>query len=99
MTELSKLLTTLGYTDEEQRAVIPHIGTLRRLITTKKETLEANSDLSSGIIDEIMALKEWYIQWKNSAESEITSVEQAFTVPVWENFILRSTQDLSLIHI
>ena len=62
MTELSKLLTTLEYTDEEQKSVIPHIGTLRRLITTKKETLEANSDLSSSIIDKIMALKEWLLE-------------------------------------
>ena len=59
MAELKTILAVMGYTEEEESKIaINTIGSLRRIITITKETLEINSGMNAGMIDELMCFKE-----------------------------------------
>eukprot|EP00957_Ditylum_brightwellii_P109608 8359942-Ditylum_brightwellii.AAC.1 len=70
MSELTTILTVLEYSTEESKNVRETIGNIRCIMTLIKETMELNADMSAGVIDEIMCLKEWYIQWRKSDEAK-----------------------------
>ena len=39
------------------------------------------------MIDELMALKEWYLEWSASMESAAHEVEEIFTTELWDEFL------------
>ena len=62
MTLLADVLAVMGYETDEITTASSAIGTMRRVIMVKKDILLMNSHMSPGMIDEIMYLKEWYIE-------------------------------------
>ena len=87
MSDLAKVLDVLGCSQEEQRILTAEIGTLRRLRVLKKETLSRVDGIGVGIVDEIMYVKDWYLQWKNSGLDTIETIEEAFTERKWDEYI------------
>ena len=63
---LDAILTEMKYEDEEKKMVKETIDTLRRFKTISKQTLAENKNLNSGIIDELMALKERYLEYSTN---------------------------------
>eukprot|EP00957_Ditylum_brightwellii_P107674 8214499-Ditylum_brightwellii.AAC.1 len=59
---LEKILTVMGYEDEEKQAVKEAVTTLRCMNTIQCETLSESENLTLGIINKLMALKEWYTE-------------------------------------
>ena len=86
---LDTILTEIGYEDEEKKMAKETVGTLRRFKTITEKTLEKNKNLNSGMIDELMALKEWYLEWSASMESAANEVEEIFTTELWDEFLLK----------
>ena len=41
------------------------------------------------MIDKLMALKEWYLEWSASMESAAHEVEEIFTNELWDKFLLK----------
>eukprot|EP00957_Ditylum_brightwellii_P135507 10332192-Ditylum_brightwellii.AAC.1 len=63
-TTLAKVLTIMGYEDDEIAAATKAIRSMRRVLMIRRDTLLMNSSLSPGMINEIMYLKMWYTQWR-----------------------------------
>ena len=94
MAELKTILAVMGYTEEEESKIaINTIGSLRRIITITKETLEINSGMNAGMIDELMCFKEWYIAWRSTDMSITTDIKEVFTESEWESFIMTKAQE------
>eukprot|EP00957_Ditylum_brightwellii_P183392 13969448-Ditylum_brightwellii.AAC.1 len=58
---LEKVLTEIGYEEDEKKIVKETIRTMKRFKTLTKETLKESGAMNSGMIDELMALNEWYL--------------------------------------
>eukprot|EP00957_Ditylum_brightwellii_P014206 1070201-Ditylum_brightwellii.AAC.1 len=56
-TVLEKILTEIGYEEDEKKIVKETVGTMRRFKTLTKETLRENGKMNSRMIDELMAVK------------------------------------------
>eukprot|EP00957_Ditylum_brightwellii_P130303 9939748-Ditylum_brightwellii.AAC.1 len=57
-TALEKILSEIGYEEDKRKLVKETVGTTRRFKTLTKETLKVSGVMSSGMIDELMAVKE-----------------------------------------
>eukprot|EP00957_Ditylum_brightwellii_P072616 5517961-Ditylum_brightwellii.AAC.1 len=55
----------------------------------RRDTLLMNSSLSPGMIDEIMYLKMWYMQWRKAGDRDIL-IEEVFTEELWSDFVIRT---------
>mmetsp|Transcript_2398 Transcript_2398/g.3331 ORF Transcript_2398/g.3331 Transcript_2398/m.3331 type:complete len:282 (-) Transcript_2398:191-1036(-) len=88
MAELAEILGMMEYTQGEIDSVLNCIGSLRRVLTLRRETLESDIHITPGMVDELMLLKEWYIQWRGTEASKNTSVTEVFTIETWDKFIL-----------
>eukprot|EP00957_Ditylum_brightwellii_P177460 13516594-Ditylum_brightwellii.AAC.1 len=60
---------------------------MHRVLLLKKETLEKAAN-SPVLIDELMLLKEWYMNWKSTDESAQREVLEVLTEEVWKSFLL-----------
>ena len=89
MTDLEHILRTLEYDEEDMKKVVNSVGTIRKLLTVKRETLER--ELGGVTADEICEVKKWYIEFRNSKSS--LSVKQAFTLENWDGWVLRNSSD------
>ena len=58
MTELEKVLKVVCDTHDEAKTVAKVIGSIRRVLILKRETLEKTA-ISPVMIDELMLLREW----------------------------------------
>ena len=65
---------------------------MRRVLLLKKETLE-KAVISPVLIDELMLLKEWYMNWKSTVESTQKELLEVLTEEVWESFLLEKSQE------
>eukprot|EP00957_Ditylum_brightwellii_P071480 5433153-Ditylum_brightwellii.AAC.1 len=57
-TALEKILTEIGYEQDKKKIVKETVRTMRRFKTLMKETLKESGEMNSGMIDELMAVKE-----------------------------------------
>eukprot|EP00957_Ditylum_brightwellii_P190998 14543324-Ditylum_brightwellii.AAC.1 len=64
LTTLAKVLAVMGYEDDKVAIATEVIGLMRIAMMIRRDTLLMNSSLSPGMIDEIMYLKMWYMQWR-----------------------------------
>eukprot|EP00957_Ditylum_brightwellii_P061513 4668338-Ditylum_brightwellii.AAC.2 len=93
-TALEEILIVLEYRDEEEIAVKREIGSLRRFKSIIRYTLKEAGGFTAGMIDEMMAVKEYYIFWSaevgESLEKEIKfkSFAETFTEEHWDDFLL-----------
>eukprot|EP00957_Ditylum_brightwellii_P067368 5114568-Ditylum_brightwellii.AAC.1 len=55
---LNKILTEVGYEEEEKKIVKETVGTMQRFKALTKETLKESGVINSSVIDKLMALKE-----------------------------------------
>ena len=62
MTDLEHILKTLEYEEEDKKKVTKSVGTLRRLLTIKRKTLEV--ELGGVIADEMYEVKKWYKEFR-----------------------------------
>ena len=89
MTDLEHILKTLDYDEEDMKKVVKSVGTIRKLLTVKRETLER--ELGGVTADEMCEVKKWYIEFWNS-ESSLT-LKQAFTLEKWDGWVLGNSSD------
>lgn len=90
--ELEKVLRVVCASLEESKTVSKTIVTMRRVLLLKKETLE-KAAISPVLIEELMLLKEWYMNWKSTVESTQKEVSEVLTEEVWESFLLEKSQE------
>ena len=91
MTDLEHILKTLEYEEEDKKKVTNCIGTLRRLLKIKKETLK--DELGGVIADEMYELKKWYKEFRNSGST--LTLKKAFTAEIWDDRFLGNSSDES----
>eukprot|EP00957_Ditylum_brightwellii_P183721 13993766-Ditylum_brightwellii.AAC.1 len=60
-TMLEKILVKIRYEEDEKKIVKETVGTMRSFKTLTKETLKESGAMNSGMIDKLMAVKEWYL--------------------------------------
>ena len=75
MTDLEHILKTLEYEEEDKKNFTKGVGTLRRLLTIKRKTLE--EELGGVLANEMNEVKKWYKEFRKS-ESSLT-LKEAFT--------------------
>eukprot|EP00957_Ditylum_brightwellii_P063285 4803093-Ditylum_brightwellii.AAC.1 len=85
---LDKILTEIGYEDDSKNTVKETIGIMRRLKILTKETQKESSVMNSGMIDELMALKDWYLLWSVNMDDTSKSIKEVFTQVLWDQFLL-----------
>eukprot|EP00957_Ditylum_brightwellii_P070388 5347645-Ditylum_brightwellii.AAC.1 len=85
-TVLEKILTEIGYKEDEKKIVKETVGTMRRFKTLMKKTLKESGEMNSGMIDELIAVKEWYLLWSASMDATTKSMEEVFTQALWDEF-------------
>ena len=90
--ELEKVLRVVCASLEESKTVSKTIVTMCRVLLLKKETLE-KAAISPVLIEELMLLKEWYMNWKSTVESTQKEVSEVLTEEVWESFLLEKSQE------
>eukprot|EP00957_Ditylum_brightwellii_P007013 530514-Ditylum_brightwellii.AAC.1 len=61
---------------------------MKRFETLTMETLKESSVMNSGMIDELMALKEWYLQWSVNMDVTYGNIKEVFTQVLWDEFLL-----------
>eukprot|EP00957_Ditylum_brightwellii_P161567 12301335-Ditylum_brightwellii.AAC.1 len=86
-TTLAKVLAVMGYEEDEIKIVKRAIGSMRRIMMIKKETLLANSEILLGMMDELLCFKRWYMQWRMTGGRD-NLIEDVFTEDVWDNFVM-----------
>ena len=62
---------------------------MRRFKTLKEETLKESSEMNSGMIDELMAVKEWYLLWSANMDATSKSIKEVFTQELWDEFYMK----------
>ena len=86
---LDKILTEMGYEEDEKYAVKEIVVTLRRMKTITKEALKESGKLSAGIVDELMVLQEWYEEWSSSMTTASQPIEDVFTETLWDEYLMK----------
>eukprot|EP00957_Ditylum_brightwellii_P083729 6363960-Ditylum_brightwellii.AAC.1 len=86
---LEKILTVMGYEDEEKQAVKEAVNTLRHMKTIQCETLRESKNSTLGIINKLMALREWYTEWLSSMIATNQTIEEVFTEALWDEFLAK----------
>eukprot|EP00957_Ditylum_brightwellii_P048820 3704048-Ditylum_brightwellii.AAC.1 len=84
---LEKVLTEMGYEEDKKKIVKETIGMMRRLKTLTKETLKESGVINFGIIDELLALKEWNLLWSANMDVILKSIKGVFTQELWDEFL------------
>eukprot|EP00957_Ditylum_brightwellii_P118162 9012396-Ditylum_brightwellii.AAC.1 len=84
---LEKLLTEIGYEEDEKKIVKETVVMMRRFETLTKETLKESGEMNSGMIDELMAVKEWYLLWSANMDATLKNIEEVFTQALWDEFL------------
>eukprot|EP00957_Ditylum_brightwellii_P094429 7190399-Ditylum_brightwellii.AAC.1 len=79
MAVLNKVQTEIGYEKEEKKIVNQSVEIMRRFKTLTKETPKESSVMSSGMIDELMSLKERYLLWPTNMDATSGIIEEVFT--------------------
>eukprot|EP00957_Ditylum_brightwellii_P179713 13690040-Ditylum_brightwellii.AAC.1 len=92
MTELEKVLKVVCDTHNESKTVAKVIGSIRRVLIFKKETLKKTA-ISPVMIDELMLLREWYTKLNSTDELIKKEVSVALTKERWEVFLLEKSQE------
>ena len=62
-TALEKILSEIGYEEDKKKIIKETVGIMRRFKTLTKETLKESGVMNSRMIDELMAVNEWYLSW------------------------------------
>eukprot|EP00957_Ditylum_brightwellii_P147493 11231687-Ditylum_brightwellii.AAC.1 len=84
---LAKVLAVMGYEEDEIEITKRVIGSMRRIMMIKKETLLANSEISPGMVDELLCFKRWYMQWRKTGGKD-TLIEDTCTEDIWDDFVM-----------
>eukprot|EP00957_Ditylum_brightwellii_P132148 10075414-Ditylum_brightwellii.AAC.1 len=88
-TALEMILSEIGYEEDKKKIIKETIGTMRGFKTLMKETLKESGVMNSGIIDELMALKEWYLLWSANMGATSKSIEEVFTQALWDELLYK----------
>lgn len=88
MSDLKKALKLTGCNNEEMALLTTAIGSMRRLLSIKIETLKSKN-INEAIIDEIMCFKDWHKTWKGTVGLDMESLDEAFTDEVLEAHLLK----------
>ena len=96
MSDITKVLSIMGFSKQEQQSVTSVVGTLRRVLSMKRKALEENGNISPTAIKELMLFKDWYIEWKEITKTKPEAIEEAFTETIWENYLLEISIDEKL---
>eukprot|EP00957_Ditylum_brightwellii_P006736 511617-Ditylum_brightwellii.AAC.2 len=86
-TVLEKILSEIGYEEDEKKIVKETVGMMRRFKTLTKETLKECGVMNTGMIDELMVVKEWYPLWSTNMDATSKSIKEAFTQALWDEFL------------
>eukprot|EP00957_Ditylum_brightwellii_P195782 14916373-Ditylum_brightwellii.AAC.1 len=81
LSELEKALRVVYASMEESKTISERIVTMCRVLLSKKEMLE-KAAISPVLIEELMLLKEWYMNWKSTDESTQKEVSEVLTEEV-----------------
>eukprot|EP00957_Ditylum_brightwellii_P207156 15351728-Ditylum_brightwellii.AAC.1 len=84
---LEKALPEIGYEEDKKKIVKETVRTMRRFKTLTKETLKKSGVMNSGMIDKLMALKEWYLLWSANMDAKSKSIKEVFTQALWDEFL------------
>ena len=94
-TMLGKVLTVMGYEGEELSIAMTAIGSMRRVMMINRDTLLAKSNLTPGMVDEILCLKEWYMGYRKTGGKD-TFIKEEFTEDVWDTFVMEKYENEKL---
>ena len=94
MLDITKALTIMGFSKQEQQSVTSVVRTLQRVLSMKRKALEENGNISPTAIKELMLFKDWYVEWKEVTKTKPKAIEEAFTETIWENYLLEISIDI-----
>eukprot|EP00957_Ditylum_brightwellii_P016292 1225494-Ditylum_brightwellii.AAC.1 len=86
-TALEKILSEIRYEEDKKKIVKETVGMMRRFKTLTKETLKESDVMNSRMIDELIAVKEWYLLWSANLDATSKSIEEVFTQALWDEFL------------
>eukprot|EP00957_Ditylum_brightwellii_P090033 6856834-Ditylum_brightwellii.AAC.1 len=86
-TALEKILSEIGYEEDKKKIIKETVGRMRRFKTLTKETLKGSGVMNSGMSDELMAVKEWYLLWSTNMDATSKSIKVVFTQALWDEFL------------
>eukprot|EP00957_Ditylum_brightwellii_P099621 7588123-Ditylum_brightwellii.AAC.1 len=61
---------------------------MRRFKNLMKETPKESSLMNFSMIDELMAIKEWYPLWLVIMDATSGNIEEVFVQVLWDKFLL-----------
>eukprot|EP00957_Ditylum_brightwellii_P142677 10871220-Ditylum_brightwellii.AAC.1 len=85
---LDKVLSEIGYEEDKKKIVKEKVGMMRQFKTLMKETLKESGVMNSGMIDELMTLKEWYLFRFANMDATSKSIKEVFTHSLLYKFLL-----------
>ena len=91
MSDITKVLSIMGFSKQEQQLVTSVVGTLRRVLSMKRKALKENENISPTAIEELMLFKDWYVEWKEITKTKPEAIEVTDTI--WENYLLEISID------
>ena len=94
-TTLAKVLSVMGYEGEELSIATTTIGSMRRVMMINRDTLLVKSNLTPGMVDKILCLKEWYMGYRKTGGKD-SLIKEEFTEDVWDTFIMQKYENEKL---
>ena len=79
MSDITKVLTIMGFSKQEQQPVTSVVGALQRVLSMKRRAPKENRNISPMAIEELMLFKDWYVEWKELTKTKPEAIEEAFT--------------------
>eukprot|EP00957_Ditylum_brightwellii_P135353 10320494-Ditylum_brightwellii.AAC.1 len=76
---LKKVLTEIGYKEDKKKIVKETVRMMRTFKTLTNKTMKESGVMNSSMIDELMALKEWYLLWPTNMDATSKSIKEVFT--------------------
>eukprot|EP00957_Ditylum_brightwellii_P064788 4916181-Ditylum_brightwellii.AAC.1 len=86
-TALVKVLVAMGYGKNEKKAVKETVGTLQRMKKNQQEMLKESIKLTLDMLDELMALKEWYGEWTTDMGTATEMIKEVFAKELCDEFL------------
>eukprot|EP00957_Ditylum_brightwellii_P178234 13575227-Ditylum_brightwellii.AAC.1 len=86
-TALEKILSDIGYEEDKKKTVKQTVKLMRRFKTLTNETLKESGVINSRMIDELIAVKEWYLLWFANMDATLKGIKEVFTQALWDEFL------------
>ena len=91
-TDLSRVLKIMDYEDDEIKPTSDAIGSMRRVMMMSRDTRLDKTNLSPGMVDELMCLKDWYVAWRKGEYKDVP-LKEAFMEDSWNEFIIQKYEN------